>query len=158
MAWKRTLLCHHCGEKFSWTQPEWPDECPICHSYVGLDGKPEVAAPHIATTAGKSADNIYRAMERGSEHRAQVAREVGLSAQEANDLKITNMRDDARPGETSAPKLTPQQQAIMQQTSPAQREGVVQRFNAAEVAHPKSGIGSGHTALNKIREIHHAGV
>jgi hypothetical protein len=158
MAFTRKLMCHHCGEKFVWTEPDWPDECPLCHTYVGLDGKPEVVAPYIATAAGKAHDNVYRAMERGSEHRALLAREAGLSAQEASELKITNMRDDARTGENSAPKLTPQQQAIMQQTSPMGREAAVQRFNAAEVAHPKSGVGSGLGALNGIRSRHYAGV
>ena len=158
MAFTRKLMCHHCGEKFKWTRPEWPDECPLCHTYVGLDGKPEVAAPFIATAAGKTHDNVYRAMERGSEHRAMVAQEAGLSAQEASNLKITNMRDDARPGENSAPKLTPQQQTIMQQSSTQTREAAVGRFNAAEVAHPQSGIGSGLNTLNKLRERHHVGV
>lgn len=151
MAWKLTLLCHHCGEKFSWYEENWPDECPLCHSYVGNDGKPEVAAPFIGTRAGKSPDQVYRAMERGSEHRMHLAKDAGLSTEEANTLKITDMRDNALPGETSAPKLTPQQQNILSQSATRTREDAVGRFSAAEIAHPSSGIGSGLKSLKSMQ-------
>lgn len=102
MARKLTLRCQHCGDKFTWRGEEWPDECPLCHSYVGLEGKPEVAAPHIALRGAKAADGIYRAMENGAEHRANVASEqFGIPKSDLAAMKITNMRDDNKPGEPS---------------------------------------------------------
>lgn len=151
MAWKRTLLCHHCAEKFSWYGKDWPDECPLCHSYVGNDGKPEVAAPFIGTRAGKSPDQVYRLMERGAEHRMHLAKDAGLSTEEASALKITDMRDNVLPGEISAPKLTPDQAQILSQSRPQMREDAVGRFSAAEIAHPNSGIGSGLKSLKSMQ-------
>jgi hypothetical protein len=157
MAWKRTLLCRFCGEKFSWTAQEWPNECPLCNAYVGLDGKPEVAAPFIPTRTARNADSIYRAMETGAEHRANVAAELlGVPREDANALKITNMGDNARPGEASAPALTSDQQSMLRQARGENREGVVSRFSAAELNHPKSGIGTGIATLGNIRASRYA--
>lgn len=149
MAIKLTLLCHHCGDKFTWRHEGWPDECPLCHSYVGTDGKPEVAAPFLATKAARSHDDVYRAMERGAEHRAYLAQEAGLSREEASALKITNMRDNVHAGETSAPKLTPQQSQMMTQAIGG-RAGAVGHFTP-DHAHPRSGLGSGISQLAALR-------
>lgn len=149
MARKLTLQCHHCGDKFTWRHEEWPDECPLCHSYVGLDGKPEVAAPFLPTKGARSYDDVYRAMERGAEHRANVAQEMGLSREEASAMKITNMRDNVRPGETSVPTLTPQQSAMMTQAL-GQRASAVGNFTP-DHAHPRSGLGTGIQTLARLR-------
>lgn len=152
MARRIRLLCHHCGERFVWEHEGWPDECPLCHSYVGSDGKPEVAAPYIATRAGKSGDAVYKAMEQGAEHRANVAMEMGVPREEASAMRITNMRDNAVMGENSAPKLTAEQAQMMRVASNTTRESVVSRFGA-EHAHPRSGVGSGISQLHQIRSL-----
>ena len=99
------LQCRLCGERFRWNASDFPDECPICKQYIGRDGQPEIAAPHIALRIGKSADNVYKAMENGADHRANVASEfLGVPKSELSDMKITNLRD-ASVGESSAPSI-----------------------------------------------------
>ena len=81
-----------------------PRFCPVC----GCDSQAEgfddaVTAPHIQRPIRAVVDNNYRAMEAGAEHRAERARELfGADAAEASNLKFTDMRDNARPGENSA--------------------------------------------------------
>src|SRR5580658_8952811 len=104
MKYRKKLQCRLCVEKFIWEHDGFPDECPKCGQYIGVDGKPEVAAPYITFKAAKSGDAVYRAMERGSEHRMNVASEkLGIPVSELSDMKITNMRDNARVGEDSSP-------------------------------------------------------
>ena len=85
-----------------------PRFCPTC----GYDSQGKVVqraltAPHIQKPVKKATDDVYRGMEQGSEFRAQMAQEVGgLDAAEANALKITNMRDNARAGESSEIPVT----------------------------------------------------
>lgn len=99
---KWNLQCTICGEKFSHRGQELPDECPVCHGYIGVDGKPEVAAPRISLSANRSPDKMYRDMEKGAEHRINLAAEhTGLPASEFSDMKHTNMLDNRKEGETS---------------------------------------------------------
>lgn len=179
MAYFKTLQCILCGERFKWAHEGFPDECPCCGQYIGLDGKPEVAAPHIALKIGKSADNVYRAMENGADHRAEVAADIlNIPKAELTDSKITNMRDNVRAGENSAPKLSSSANEIMQwmerQKGPAlppnivpmaygQPNPVQQTLKQTpqlirtdpmahrELGHPKSGAGSGLRALYELK-------
>ncbi len=175
---RKRLQCTICAERFIWTEPDFPDECPVCHQYIGISGKPEVAAPFIGFKASKSADNVYRAMERGAEHRMNVASEkLGIPVSELSDMKISNMRDNARVGEDSAPPLSSGAQEIMNFASrqaaqtPQLPEVVTQRAygptpeqqilrqtpqdmrrGTPEMMHPKSGIGTGISTLAGLRE------
>lgn len=162
------LQCRLCGERFRWLESDFPDECPICKQYIGRDGKPEVAAPHIALRIGKSADNVYKAMEKGAEHRQNVASEyLGVPKSELSDMKITDLRD-AHVGESSAPSVEKnvnslaqysQQQAAQQVSiNPnmvynSNTKAVAQeaRMMTPEKAHPKSGVGTGLSTLTELR-------
>lgn len=86
-----------------------PDTCPICKQYIGSDGKDEVAAPFISKSSRKVADLVYRDMEQKSEVRAQLAaQETGLSTSDVAHLKVTNMRDNQREGDTAfVPEVNP---------------------------------------------------
>ena len=105
----RRYSCPDCFASFPWLhersdQSDVPDFCPKCGSNVsGVE--PELSAPHIARSIGRVADNVYRAVEQSSEARAEMAAEM-LPGESAADLvramKVTDIRDDARPGETSA--------------------------------------------------------
>lgn len=105
MAWKIKLLCKHCGEKFSWEHEEFPDECPLCNTYIGPDGKPTIAAPYISLKSARSADGVYKAMERGADHRATVAAEMLGIPKAETGLQITDFKE-AKYGESSAPQPT----------------------------------------------------
>jgi hypothetical protein len=105
---KYRLRCEFCSESFVHQGDTFPDECPKCHAYVGLNGKPEVSLPAISLKANRSPDLMYRAMEEGSQHRVNMAAEItGQPASEFSALKQTNMLDNLRPGDISAPTVRP---------------------------------------------------
>lgn len=80
-----------------------PRFCPICgYDTEGEEPDQVLALPHIGKTIRSTVDTMYREMERGAEHRANVAMEThGMDASEAAGLRVTNLRDDAREGDTS---------------------------------------------------------
>ena len=168
------LKCRLCGETFRWVGDEFPDECQVCFQYIGNDGKPEVAAPYIALGAAKNGDNVYKAMEKGAEHRINVAAEnLGIDRSELSDMKMTNMQDNAREGESTEPKLTSKQNEIMNWAATQQPQNVEPKHFGAdpvaerlkqspealrrdpmvhkELGHPKSGAGTGLGTLNSLR-------
>lgn len=109
--------CPECNGKFRYLHMHneiddpLPSVCPLC----GYDSDEEevsytkeIAAPFISKAADKSADYVYKAMEAASEHRAQqAAEELGVSASDVSDLKITDMKDNLREGDTSVVKVQP---------------------------------------------------
>lgn len=85
---------------------DWPDFCPKC-GRAANEVPTEVQAPHIAKSIGKNTDKMYRDMEAGSTHRAQMASEItGDPVSEFGDLKITDMKDNLREGDDAAPSVT----------------------------------------------------
>lgn len=77
--------------------------CPTCgYDSEAGDMQPAITVPHLAKTIGKATDGVYRAMEEGSQFRADIAQENhGMDAAEASQMKITNMKDNAYQGESS---------------------------------------------------------
>jgi len=106
------LMCPDCGETFKWpAQEKWPNFCPHCRADVSQDEKNEIAIPFISSAARKSPDAVMRAMENGAQHRINVAAEMtGLPTSEFNDMKITNMKDNLRPGDTADMGISPDNQ------------------------------------------------
>lgn len=98
------LRCPECGEKFRSKSKELP--CPHCGwkpEEEPEDGIIDIPMPFIRIS-GKTAaaDKLYRDMEKGSEVRAQAAAEqLGVPVSEMSALKMTDMRDNAKPGENS---------------------------------------------------------
>lgn len=80
-----------------------PRFCGICgFDSEGEDLEEALSMPHLAKTIGKTVDTMYRDMEAGAEHRANVAMEqFGMDASEASAMKITDMKDGMREGDTS---------------------------------------------------------
>jgi hypothetical protein len=113
-----TYLCPSCNGSFRQlidTKVEQPPRfCALCGFDVQGEMQEGISCPAIGRSIAKSADNVYRAMEQGAEFRAGMAREtMGLSEAEANVMKITDMRDNARVGETSEmPVVNPVSQAM----------------------------------------------
>lgn len=100
---KYRLRCEFCHESFVHVGSSFPDECPLCGAYVGLDGKPEVTIPAISLKANRSPDLMYRAMEEGAQHRINMAAEAtGQSVSDFAHMKQTDMADNLRPGDISA--------------------------------------------------------
>ena len=61
-----------------------------------------LAMPYFSSARARSVDAHYRSAEEGSEYRATVAREMGLDAEAANQLKLTNQKDGLREGDIAA--------------------------------------------------------
>lgn len=58
--------------------------------------------PHLARPIAANVDGLYRSMEEGAEHRANLAMEhFGLDKDEASLMKMTNMKDGLIQGDTS---------------------------------------------------------
>jgi len=100
-----SLRCPACRGKFPWNPSEgMPDNCVLCGEYVGTDrADDDVVMPFVRSSARtKSIDQVYRDMEKGSEVRAQAAADmVGAPVSEMSSLKITDMRDNQREGDTA---------------------------------------------------------
>lgn len=104
MAFK--LRCPECREAFPWDpKAAWPRFCPQCRADINNDrDDDDIVMPFIRSSAKVAAvDNVYRAMEAGSEHRAKVAAEMtGASVAEMSSLKITDLKTGGREGDISA--------------------------------------------------------
>lgn len=60
--------------------------------------------PALRSAGTRANDDVYRQMERSSEHRAEQAAEMaGVPVSEMADLKITNLRDNRSNGDVMAP-------------------------------------------------------
>lgn len=102
---KVKIRCGLCREAFPWELDSgYPETCRCCGGFIGVPpDAPEVAAPYISTAQKRgTADAVYRDMEQKSEMRAQLAAEAaGVSVAEMSHLKMTNMKDNLREGDTA---------------------------------------------------------
>ena len=101
----RTYQCPECNGYFDHLHMHATDAppsfCVLCGASTA-EVTPELSAPHISKTIGKATDQVYRAMEDSSQHRAELAAEAaGVDVSEMSAMKLTNMRDDTREGENS---------------------------------------------------------
>lgn len=105
---KYRLQCTFCTETFVHYGTAFPDRCPLCFAYVGLNGKPEVNLPFISKAANKSPDVLNRVMEEGAQHRINLAAEAtGLPTSDFNSMKHTDMKDNLHMGDTSFTPVKP---------------------------------------------------
>lgn len=103
-----TLLCPDCGGTFrtyldTATEP-MPRYCALCgfDTQGGQALAEGVASPHLQRPIKNVVDHQYRDMEAGAEFRAEMAKEkFGLDTESANALKMTDMKDGLREGDTS---------------------------------------------------------
>lgn len=96
------LKCPDCVETFKWPgEQAWPDFCPLCRSKLSNEVE-EICMPFISSAKARSPDQVYKQMEAGAEVRAQAAAEIlGASSTDVSDFKITNLRDNSRPGDVA---------------------------------------------------------
>jgi hypothetical protein len=87
-----------------------PRYCGVCgydsHEEDGYDEA--LTSPHIGKSIKMTVDQMHRQMEDGAQFRADIAQEkFGLDSQDASIMKMTDMRDGLRMGDTSDAKLAP---------------------------------------------------
>lgn len=160
MAIQRHIRCPECGGTF-WQQVEKrsappPEECPLCHNtgtqteaaLVWLSKEKRqrdertVAMADEGRGPGYNADarlqlrseeQVFRAMEAGSIVRAEAAAsELNVPVSEMSNLKITDLKDNVKPGEISAKLPLSQAGLVMQEQ--ARQMSFSQGSNAAEYA------------------------
>lgn len=103
--------CPDCNGRFTYrffkTDDKPPERCELCGSYMGDD--PEhlpVLSVNISTAKNKVGDDLYRKMEDSSKARIEaVAEMTGSSASELSAMKVTDMKDNGREGDTHAPSV-----------------------------------------------------
>ena len=110
---KFQIRCPGCRKPFPWDPAiDLPERCPLkgC-GYVAQKRDPEVdengeiviAAPFLRSQKTSRTDASYRELETSSEARAQLAAEAaGVPVSEMSHLKVTNIRDNLKPGEIAA--------------------------------------------------------
>jgi len=144
--------CPSCWEKFRVEMNSVPRFCPNC----GHDSKEQQETeeermrkiiatqqpPKMTKTILKVVDNLNREMEDKSKLRAELAQEYGgLSSEEANAMKITNMGDNLRAGDNAAkPMMTPAQKSLESQAS-MKRDPVIEEFRLGARQGPFAGSG-----------------
>jgi hypothetical protein len=142
-----------------------PRFCPMCGFDTHADEPlgTAVVAPHIATGTARSVDGSYRAVEEGSEFRAQMAQEMGMDAEGANALKITDMVDRQREGDIAAvPVNNPVTQFMQHNPGSGGFTGGNNAFpNPAAIAAQTSANvqsgpypNAGAAAMHRLREAH----
>jgi len=106
MAFYRVYQCGSCDRKFRFlhhpSDAPPPDRCPLCGSPT--DGEPvfNPEAPALGGVASIAVDQVYRSMEASSQARMEMAAEVGGgSASDYSALKLTDMADHVREGDTT---------------------------------------------------------
>lgn len=160
----RTYECPACDSKFEVychrTDEAAPRFCPTC-GYDTLKQDISLAAPYLATGAAKNADGVVRAMEEGADWRARKAAEsFGATTAEANGLKLTNLRDNARAGETAAIPVVNDVTRHMAATADLQGAPAMGHVGAEQAIQYSGQVTTGPTpnagarAANALRNLH----
>ena len=110
---RKRYRCSDCSRQFDYDHhpsieaDPLPGECPYSDCRSNAAALPGIVAPHLAMNSiVRAVDDTYRGMEEGSEVRAQMAQEFhGVDASEAANMKITNILDGRREGESSDPQV-----------------------------------------------------
>lgn len=105
---RRRYQCPECSYEFNYDHHPSieADPCPRYCAHCGFDTAaedydPALVMPHIGQPIRQNVDGMHRAMEEGAEFRAEQAREqFGLDQQQANAMKLTDMKDNLREGDT----------------------------------------------------------
>lgn len=100
-----TYRCPECKGEFDFlhhpSDEPPPERCELCHEWMG--DQPEVSPVirlNLGTHKGKTPDALFRRMEAASTARAEQAAEMtGASVEEMGAIKMTNMKDNSRPGD-----------------------------------------------------------
>ena len=136
------LRCPSCRGTFSIAEG-WPTQCELCGYDTSIpQDRDEVEIPAFLSPRVKSADATYRQIEQGSADRAHMAAEVaGCDVSDMAGLKVTNLRDNPRPGDVAA----------IDDVAAAQRLGIrdaAQLYQPREAAAVASGASAGIVMAN----------
>ncbi len=133
-----------------------PDYCPKCGNFMGTEPIQLPSFINIKSQRTKNADKTYRDMETGSETRQQLAAEMtGLDKADFNSLKITDLKDNLKPGDIVA-KLPPNPVSEMMDARKGDPNiGFVETAVGAQYGVPE-GARVGDGMRTKVSEGHHS--
>jgi hypothetical protein len=96
------LRCDQCGNKF-YAKTAYPECCPICGAEREDDPGDVISMPALRSATTATPDKVFREMEEKSIARAEAAASMaGVPVAEMSHLKITDLRDNVKDGETYA--------------------------------------------------------
>ncbi len=139
----RRYQCPDCEAEFT----EWhrhrdeppPNFCPKCGS--NMSAAPEEMVPFIkiGTHRGSNPDKLYRAMERASEdNQERAAEQLGVDKSEMSAMRITDMKDGLREGDTAAKLPAPKAPIAIQNF---QDTALAQEYARSTQVGPYAGAG-----------------
>ena len=134
-----------------------PRFCPQC-GYDTEDAEPEqaLALPHIGLSIKTTVDTMHRQMEDGAQFRADLASEkYGLDTADANAMKLGDMKDGLRAGDTSDVPVVNDITRVMEAAPPGVfgfqgDQGVVYSGSVSQGPYPNMGA----RTQKAIREAH----
>jgi hypothetical protein len=156
------IRCPGCRKAFPWDPAiDLPERCPLkgC-GYVAKKRDPEVdedgviviAAPFIGSAKTKATDACYRELETSSEHRAQLAADVaGVPVSEMSHLKVTNLKDNTKPGEIAA---MPVVNEVTKQMDRMKANGMLVGFGDQQ--HARVGASTGYAGMKAMQTVQNA--
>jgi len=154
-----TLRCGECGHKFK-SQVASPKKCPSCKASFDPDDDETICMPFVRSTSsiGKVGDDLYRQMEAGSAHRAEVAAEMtGAPVSEMSSLKITDLGSSRHQGEVAAVlPNNPVTQAMEAAAARGQPMGFGDGLGYSAAVAQGPGANAGAKFQNVLRERHGA--
>ncbi len=154
------IRCHLCRERFSWDiMRGYPTHCECCGQFIGIpEDAPELSTPYISTPQKRGrTDAIYRDMEVKSTARAEMAaNDAGVSVSEMSHLKMTDMKDSLREGDSAAVNsLTPVQKAMEAQSSfGGNAAAIAASAGTRQGPLPNAGTNFIHNAKGGLRDMH----
>jgi len=156
----RRYQCPDCEKEFTFmhmTKDEpTPEHCPNCGNFMGTEPIKLPSFAAIKSQKTKNADKTYRDMEAGSEVRAELAAEMtGGSKSDFSAMKITDLKDNIRPGDVPAKLPSNPVSEMMDANKTNPNIGFVDTAVAAQYGVPENArVGNG--MREQISEGHHS--
>ena len=105
MATRFVAVCPSCRGKFPWDPKIALSRCPLpgCGYETDPPDDTVICMPSLRGARMAQTDRSYRELEQSSEVRAQLAASaLGVPVAEMSHLKVTNIKDNCKPGEVAA--------------------------------------------------------
>ena len=133
-----------------------PEYCPECGNFMGAGPVKLPSFAAIKSQRTKNADATYRNMETGSETRQELAAEMtGLDKADFSALKITDLKDNLRPGDVAAKMPANPVSEMMDANKANANIGFVETAVGAQYGvSEEARVGDG--MRSKISETHHS--
>lgn len=156
----RRYECPDCKGEFTFmhmTKDEpVPEYCPQCGNFMGTEPVQLPSFISIKSQRTKNADRTYRDIEAGGEKRAELAAEMtGGEKEDFSALKITDLKDNLRPGDIAAKMPANPVSEFMESNKGNENIGFVETKVGAQYGVPE-GARVGDGMRGQISEIHHS--